>query len=395
MLKPPSDAPTRDGGRGNLVDDGLPDVRGGPEWLPPYFDEMATLPDSLPLIQTSGEFVAGFVPPDYSVDGLLQRRFFYSLTGSTGSGKTTLALLLSARVARGLPFAGREVEAGRVLFFAGENPDDIRMRWLLLAEAEKFDVGTIDVHFVPGRFSLASLGQHVRAEVQKLGGVTLLIIDTSAAYFEGDSENDNVQAGNHARLMRAFTDLEGGPTVIANCHPVKNASQDNMLPRGGGAFIAEVDGNLTCVKSDMTATLHWQGKFRGPDFAPSPFELVSATAPLLRDSKGRAIYTVYARTLSDTERREKDSAIRSDEDAVLSTLLTVDYDISVAGIAEALRWLTPKGEPYKSKVQRALDRLKSDKLVTKERGSPKLTAAGEKAAKKANYNRQTAGSTYG
>jgi hypothetical protein len=35
------------------------------------------------LIKSSKEFFAGFVPPDYLVDGLLQEVFLYSLPGAT------------------------------------------------------------------------------------------------------------------------------------------------------------------------------------------------------------------------------------------------------------------------------------------------------------------------
>ena len=70
--------------------------------------------------------------------------------------------------------------------------------------------------------------------MQRLGGVSFVLIDTSAAYYEGDEENANVQAGNHARLMRQLVNLPGEPCVLVMCHPVKNATQDNLLPRGGG-----------------------------------------------------------------------------------------------------------------------------------------------------------------
>src|SRR5262245_24722330 len=89
------------------------------------------------LFQPSAEFVAGYVPPDYLIDGLLQRRYVYSFTAKTGDGKTAIALLLAFYVAKGRALAGREVEKGRVLFFAGENPDDVRTRWILLCEALK------------------------------------------------------------------------------------------------------------------------------------------------------------------------------------------------------------------------------------------------------------------
>jgi RecA-family ATPase len=87
-----------------------------------------------PRIISSKDFVAGFIPPDYVVDGLLQEGFFYSLTGQTGAGKTAITLRLAASVAMGALFAGRETKKRRVLYLAAENPIDVRMRWIALAQ---------------------------------------------------------------------------------------------------------------------------------------------------------------------------------------------------------------------------------------------------------------------
>ncbi len=140
------------------------------------------------------------------------------------------------------------------------------MRWLAMADSMGFDADRIDVHFLPGVFKLSEISARIAAEVERIGGVVLVVVDTSAAYFEGEDENGNVQMGIHARRMRELTKLPGQPCVVAACHPVKNAGPENLLPRGGGAFIAEMDGNLTCSKADQLVTMHWQGKYRGADF---------------------------------------------------------------------------------------------------------------------------------
>jgi hypothetical protein len=77
--------------------------------------------------------------------------------------------------------------------------------------------------------------------------------------------------------------------VIANCHPVKNASSDNLVPAGGGNFLNQVDGNLTAAKDESTTELHWQGTFAGVDFAPMFFQLQTVTHERLKDSRGRSI----------------------------------------------------------------------------------------------------------
>ena len=50
-------------------------------------------PPQTKLIVSSKQFIANFVPPDYLIEGLLQRRFIYSFTGLTGAGKTAIGLL--------------------------------------------------------------------------------------------------------------------------------------------------------------------------------------------------------------------------------------------------------------------------------------------------------------
>src|SRR5262249_15681349 len=152
------------------------------------------------------------------------------------------------------------------------------------------------------------------------------------AYFEGDEENSNVQQGTHARRLRDLVNLTGGPCVIINCHPPKNATKDNLLPRGGGAFIAEMDGNLTASKDDGIVELHWQGKFRGPDFAPLSFQLKTVTHEQLKDTKGRTIPTVIAIHLSETARDEMTAAARSNENRVLAAI-SADPEASYAQIA--------------------------------------------------------------
>lgn len=80
--------------------------------------------------------------------------------------------------------------------------------------------------------------------------------------------------------------------MIAEGDGAQKGATDHLLPRGGGAFLAEVDGNLTAKLSNLTVELHHQGKLRGPGFEPIAFELKPTTADRLRDSRGRQITTV-------------------------------------------------------------------------------------------------------
>jgi hypothetical protein len=315
------------------------------------------------------------------IDGLVQRRFVYSMTAPTGAGKTCVALRIAAHSALGLSLGGREVEKVRVLFFAGENPDDVRMRWVKLCEEMERDPAGMDVFFLPGAPPIADpqIRQRIDAEVAEHGPLGLLIVDTSAAYFRGDDENSNAQMGSHARMLLSFVNLPGGPTVIVTCHPTKTPNMDNLLPRGGGAFIAEVDGNFVCLKGGAVTELHWQGKFRGPEFEPIAFKIQAGQSEKLKDSKGRKIWTVTAKPISEAERNTLDDASHSKQNDLLA-LMKAQPKLSIAEQAAKLGWHTSRGEPYKSLVVRTRAALAKARLVEQVRGQWVLTKAGLRAA---------------
>jgi hypothetical protein len=225
--------------------------------------------------------------------------------------------------------------------------------------------------------------ERIVADIAISGEATLVVVDTSAAFFEGDDENDNPQAGAHARLLRGLTQLPGGPCVLAACHPTKNASAENLQPRGGGAFIAEVDGNLTATsRSDSVVEVHWQGKFRGPDFAPLSFQLRTVTHFALTDSKGRLIPTVIARHLSEAAQEQMTKARRSAEDELLKVVAGHPL-ASFAELASMLGWQMRDGRPYKMRVKRVLETLERAKLIKRERDRVVITTAGQKVIEKA------------
>jgi hypothetical protein len=71
-----------------------------------------------------------------------------------------------------------------VLYLAAENADDVRMRWIALAQCMDFDLDTIEVYFVEGRFKLSKSLKLLRAEANKRGGeFGLVIVDTGPTFF--------------------------------------------------------------------------------------------------------------------------------------------------------------------------------------------------------------------
>jgi hypothetical protein len=223
------------------------------------------------------------------------------------------------------------------------------------------------------------MGEKLKAEAADCGGeFGLVIIDTGPVFYEGDDENNRTQQARHAAMLRELIDIiPGKPAVIANVHPVKNAATDNLLPAGGGSFLNQVDGNLTAAKTDNTTELHWQGKFRGVEFAPMHFMLKTVTHERLKDSKGRKMPTVISEWISDAAKEEIAKQRVSDEDRLLA-LIDADPKATQASLALKMGWKLFSGEPNRMKVSRALKGMK--KLVKETRaGNYQLTDEGEAA----------------
>ena len=331
---------------------------------------------------SSAKFNAQWTPPAYLLDGILQKHYLYALTAPTGVGKTTWLLLLAALVARGLPMGKHKIKQGNVCYFAGENPDDVLGRWRALSEVMNFDIDTIPVHFIKGAFPIENIKNVLAATGMEFD---LIIVDTNTAYagVSGvEEENANMQMQQFANTLRTLVDeLPQRPTVITATHPKKDADPDNLLPRGGGAFIAAIDGNLVLKNTAKIVELTWQGKFRGISFDPMYFEIEIIKSAKLKDIDGNIIPTVVAKPLTD-EQSDKLLADLDDEDMGVMLLLdeTRLKPLSLADMADRLMWFQDGGSPNKSKVNWVLTRLEKQRLVEKKNGKAHLTRKGQNHA---------------
>jgi hypothetical protein len=109
----------------------------------------------------------------------------------------------------------------------------------------------------------------------------------------------------------------------------------NLLPRGGGAFLNEMDGNLVCLKEpgSPVVTLDTHGKFRGPEFEPFSFKLTAGTSEKLKDTKGRLVSTVTAEPISHEDKSALEDTGRDRQDELLRIMKT-QVGLSLSELAE-------------------------------------------------------------
>jgi hypothetical protein len=298
------------------------------------------------------KLIETYSPPDYLIDRLFKRGYLYGITGATGSGKTAVALALAMSVAKGQPVGDRQVRKGRVVYFAGENPDDVRAR---LAGMLDKDNGDEDIPLsVCEQATRDGAEKGLTRLLRKNEAVALLIIDTSAAYFAGEDENDNKQALDHAKWLRNISArVPGNPAVLVCCHPHKGAERDELIPRGGSAFVNELDGNLSCEKAGDFSVLRTCGKYRDVDFPPIAFHRQAVYPQRLN-----GMPTVVARYADEEEAASQILQFKENDLEVL-TVLAQDHSLSQRDIAERLLWYTSTtGEPDHKKSGRSLKRLR-------------------------------------
>jgi hypothetical protein len=339
-------------------------------------------------ILTGAEFIASHVPPVWLIDGIVQRGRLYACTSLTGHGKTAVWLFNACMIHAGRSIGNLGTFLGNVLILAGENPADLEARMIGMAKACKIPLNQLP-YVLPGAFPFAE--EEVEALRQAITGLgvdlALIIGDTASSFFPGDDENSNVQAGGYARTLRTLHDCPGNPAVVALSHPVKGAARGNLLPRGGGAFLNELDGNLVLWSDEQgeVTELHWCGKIRGPDFSPLGYRIRNVETGLI-DENDRPEMTIIAEPMSEEAVADHGKQTLANEDVVLWAI-NEHPDWSYAQICRHTGWVDENDQPLKWRVQRAISTLSEDKLIVRIRKGAQwtLTEKGEKVVEKLNY----------
>lgn len=315
------------------------------------------------------QFIAELPTPDFIVDDIMQRGWLYSLTAPTGHGKTAVALEMAFRVATGTPLGDAGCDQGSVVYLAGENADDVRARCLMAAEREmdRFnDPNDLPIYFLDRVIRVEESIDWLFKEIEKVGGASLVVVDTAAAYFTGDDDNNNVEMGDYARMLRRLCGAKGRPTVVVLSHPIKSPSKGNLLPRGGGAFLNEVDGNLRLWSDQRGVTeLHWCGKFRGKEFEAVTFKLEEAKSGKYVDSKGRRMSSVIASVMPPVEVETAQARHLDLTRRVLQSFVT-HPGASFEERCRLLGMVSDKGTTQKSSLKKIIDRHVEAKFLAKE-----------------------------
>ena len=334
----------------------------------------------MPDIITGPQFISEYQVIDFLVEGVIEETRLYALTAPTGTGKTAVALALAESVALGVKFGALPTKQAGVLFLAGENPTDVRVRFMAMVDRNPA-LKDAPIYFIKNPFDIDASYEQIKFMLSVYSDIKLVIIDTLQAFFVGDDSNSNTQKIDFAKSLRKVCDL--GVATIVNAHPVKNPMKHNNEPYGGGSFVNEIDGNLALwQEDDGSIEFYWCKKFRGV-FEPFKLELKHVEVDSAVNSRGEKLTTVIANTINDQRERQISNQSMADDTLVLNALNKVEVIKKKTDIAKTLGWNYSDGKPDGSRVRRSVDRLLKDKLITENRYGIAINKQGKEALKNA------------
>ncbi len=262
------------------------------------------------------------------------------LAGAPGQGKTTIALAMAATVTIGGHWPdGSRCAPGNVLIWSGEDdPEDTLLPRLLAAGADDerchFIKGAMrDGEVVP--FDPARDLQQLRQEIERIGGIRLLIVDPVVSAVTGDShKNTEVR-----RALQPLVDMADACNcaVLGITHFAKGGQGADPAQRvvGSVAFTAVARIVMVAAKvkgeAGQDARILARGKSNiGPDDGGFEYHL-EQTEPIpgiqaSRIAWGKAVQGTARELLTDPDAPECEQEETSAKDVAIDFLVEILKD---------------------------------------------------------------------
>lgn len=184
--------------------------------------------------------------PQWLIEGLLEQDSLASIFGESGSGKSFFTLDMAFCVAAGVPFHGRFVEQGPVIYLAGEGFSGLARR---RAAWEKHHVVSLRgapifvSNQAPALLDAASaveVARAVEAVSSQVGAPKLVVVDTLARAFAGGDENSSADMGAFVRSLDGLKARYGCSVLVVH----HSGHGDKSRSRGSSAFRGALDAEM-------------------------------------------------------------------------------------------------------------------------------------------------------
>ena len=210
-------------------------------------------------------------PPTWIIKHVLPQAELVVLYGASGAGKSFMALDMAGAIARGLPWRGKKVKQGRVVYIAAEGAGGFRNRMQAYAAQHQVNLADLDIgviHAAPNLI-LKEDALDVAKAIKASGGADVVIVDTFAQTTPGANENAGEDMGKALAHCKGIHRATGAVVVLvhhAGKDPTKGA-------RGWSGLRAAADAELEVVRGATGRALRLTKSKDGEDELEWGFDL--------------------------------------------------------------------------------------------------------------------------
>ena len=187
-------------------------------------------------------------PMEWLIKGVLPKAELGVLFGASGSGKTFVALDLAFSIARGKAWRERRTTRGRVVIIAAEGAGGIGKRGEAYARYHDFDLRGVDLHVIPAAPNFLDNDDisEVMAEINNIGPIDVVVIDTFAQVTPGANENTSEDMGRALANLKLVHGATGAMNLVV-AHAGKDLSKG---VRGWSGLKAAADVQIEVIRHE-------------------------------------------------------------------------------------------------------------------------------------------------
>jgi len=236
-------------------------------------------------------------PPHWLLRGMLERDTFALIFGDPGCGKSFLAIDWACRIATGTPWRGQPVNAGPVVYIAGEGQQGFGRRICAWSEHHGVSLAGVPLYQVPAvaipdAIGFVSLTTAIDAGVVAVGQPVMIVLDTLARCFGGGDENSTQDMSKFVSACDAIRQRYNC-TILVIHHA---GHGDKSRARGAIALKAALDAEYRLDHENgllLTAT-----KMKDAEMpVPVAMKLVSVELPDETDEDGNPVTSAVVEVL--------------------------------------------------------------------------------------------------
>lgn len=217
-------------------------------------------------------------PPEFTIDRFLQQRSNTVIYAPPGVGKSFFAMSWAGSIAAGVPWLGRDVRKGAVVYMSGEGRGGLGLRLRAMRAGWKAKGHTpdlADLHILPEAVQLRERDQvdEVCRQIELLDKqIALVVLDPLVRFTIGIDENSSGEMGQGIDVIDRIGHRFGCARVIVH-HSLKSAKN---VERGSSALRGAADA-MYCLQDEGHGRIRLLCD-KAKDFeAPEPIDLALRT----------------------------------------------------------------------------------------------------------------------